>query len=94
MGLNLTLFDQASEIQKNMMERLVNNEETNLSRRLGSSVLDDDMVWIYVKKHRELVHPIVKLLFLLESENAKVGRVPQCFKELNDHFTSAFQEAL
>jgi len=77
---------------KNILERLVSNDETNLSRRLRSSVLDDDMFWIYVQKHRELIHPIVKLIFLLESEKAKVSRVPQCFRELNDHFTSAYQE--
>lgn len=74
------------------MERLVNNEETNLRRRLRISVLDDDMLWIYVKKHRELMHPIVKWIFLLESDMAEVCRVPQCFKELNDQFTAAFQE--
>ena len=34
-----------------MLERVVNNEETNLSRRVRSSVLDDDMVWIYVNKN-------------------------------------------
>jgi hypothetical protein len=77
---------------KNILERLVSNDETNLSRRLRSSVLDDNMFWIYVQKHRELLHPIVKLIFLLESEKAKVSRVPQCFRELNDRFTSAFQE--
>jgi hypothetical protein len=46
------------------------------------------------QKPRELVHPVVKLLFLLESEKTKISRVPQCFKELNDHFTSAVQETL
>jgi hypothetical protein len=78
---------------KNILERFVNNEETNLSRRLRSSVLDDDTFWRYVQKHRELIHPVVTLIFLLESEKAEVSRVPQCFKELNDHFASAFQEA-
>ena len=77
---------------KNILERLVNNEETNLRRRLRSSVLDDDMLWIYVQKHRELMHPIVMWIFLLESDKAKVSRVPQCFMELNDQFTTAFQE--
>lgn len=33
---------------KNILEHFVSNEETNLSRRLRSSVLDDDMFWIYV----------------------------------------------
>jgi len=78
---------------KNILERLVSNEETNLSRRLRNSVLDDDTFWRYVQKHHELIHPAVTLIFLLESEKAKVSSVPQCFKELNDHFKSAFQEA-
>lgn len=77
---------------KNILERLVNNEETNLSRRLRSSVLEDDMLWICVQKHREFMHPIVKWIFILESDKAKVSRVPWCFKELNDQITTAFQE--
>jgi len=35
---------------KNIMERLENNEETNLSKRLGSSILDDEIFRMYVQK--------------------------------------------
>jgi hypothetical protein len=67
---------------KNIPERFVSNEETNLSSRLRSFVLGDDVFWIYVQKHRELIQPFVKLIFLLESEKAKVSRVLQYLSNL------------
>jgi hypothetical protein len=66
----------------------------NLSKRLRSSILDEDMFWMYVQKPQELIHPIVKWIFLLESDKTKISTVPQCFKELNDHFTKCLAGSL
>jgi hypothetical protein len=42
---------------------------------------------MYVPKLREQIHPIIKCIFFLGSDKAKISRVPQSFKERNDHFT-------
>lgn len=69
---------------KKILERFVSNEEKKLSSRLSSFVLDDDVFWIYVQKYRELIQPFVMLIFLLESEKAKVSRVPQYLRSLTN----------
>jgi hypothetical protein len=77
---------------KNALKHLAINEETTSGKCLRSYILDD-MFWMYVQKLPELIHPTVNWNFLLEFKKAKIRRAPQCFKELNDHFTRAFQEA-
>lgn len=71
------------------MESLENNEETNLSKRLGSSVLDDDIFRMY----RELIHQFATWTFLPESDKVEINRVQNSFKERNGHFTGEFQDA-
>ena len=58
---------------KNVLKRLAIHEEVKLSKRLRSSVLDEDVFWMYVQKLRELIHPIVKWIFILESDRAKIS---------------------
>jgi hypothetical protein len=79
---------------KNVWKRLAIHEEMNLSKLLRSSILHEDMFWMYVQKLQELIHPNVKSIFLLESDKAKISTVPQCFKELNDHFTKCLAGSL
>jgi hypothetical protein len=76
MGLNLAVCEETSEIQK--YPGTPSNEVTNLSKRLGSSLVDDDMFWLYFQNLHELIHPIIQWIFLLEYDSATSSRVPQC----------------
>jgi hypothetical protein len=58
---------------KNVLKRLAIHEEVKLSKRLRSSVLDEDVFWTYMQKLRKLIHPIVKWIFILESDSAKIS---------------------
>ena len=78
MGLSLALCEQTSEIQK--YSGTPSNEETNLSRLLGSFLVDDDMSWLYLQNPRDLIYPIIQWIFLLEHDIATSNRVPQCFR--------------
>jgi hypothetical protein len=72
---------------KNVLKHPAVNEDMNLSKSLQSSILDDGMLWMYVPKLKVLIVPIIECIFLLEFDKAKISRVPQSFKECNDHFT-------
>ena len=77
MGLNLAVCEETSEIKK--YSGTPSNEEMNLSKRVGSSLVDDDMSWLYLQNLHELIHPIIQWIFLLEYENTTSSRVPQYF---------------
>jgi hypothetical protein len=78
MGLSLALCEETSEIQK--YSGTPSYEETNLSKRLGSSPVDDDKSCSYLQNLHELIHLIIQWIFLLAYDNATSIRVPQCFR--------------
>jgi hypothetical protein len=58
---------------KNVLEHPAVNKDTNLSKSLRSSILDYGMLLMYVQKLEELIHPIIKCIFLLEFDKAEIS---------------------
>lgn len=68
-GLKFVLFGSLLKL-KNVLKHLAINEDMNLGKCLRSSNMDDGMLWMYVHKLQELMHPTVKCIFLFEFDKA------------------------
>lgn len=57
-----------------------------LSGRSSKCILDEDTIWLRVKKVYEILKPIGSWIFELEGDKPYISLIPQAFKEIRERF--------